>query len=133
MKKRTYPRNGYTLMEIIITVIILGVIVSLAVPNYTMSVEKTKAAEGAQMLEALLNAQRRYQIEYGVYANDLNNLDIEFTAGTNNFNMPTLSTNPSQLASIERRNGDYILSIDSQGSIVCNNADLCPKLGYKVP
>ncbi len=118
--------------------IVLGVVASLALPNYLLSVERTKASEGAQMLEALLNAQRRHLLEYNDYVEgtDINqlDLDIELGPGTGNFEAPAVSKETGRLASIERSNGEYVLYIDSNGVIYCENApDLCPKLGYKLP
>ena len=137
MKKGNDSNQGYTLIEIIVTIIVLGVIVSLAIPNYTMSVEKTKAAEGAQMLEALLNAQRRHLIEYNDYAEgtDINqlDLDIEFGPSTGNFEAPAVSKQTTKVASIKRV-GQYRLFIDADGKIYCDHEEapdgICPKLGY---
>ncbi len=116
-----------------VTVIILGVIASLAIPNYMMSVEKTKASEGVQMLETLLNAQRRYLIEYNQYATALGQLDVEVKTLTNNFQNPLVFDNPSGLATIDRI-GLYTLSIDEDGKISCveNGAPpgTCNRLGY---
>lgn len=132
-KNRNKKNNGYTLIEIIVTIIILGVIASLAIPNYVVSVERTKASEGAQMLEALLNGQRRHLIEYNEYATDISQLDVEVKTLTNNFQNPLVFDNPSGLATIDRI-GLYTLSIDEDGIINCveNGAPpgTCRKLGY---
>lgn len=131
-KNRNKKNNGYTLIEVIVTMIVLGVIASLAIPNYIVSVERTKASEGAQMLEALLNAQRRHSIENdGDYATDTAQLDISFTVGTKNFNDPKVDSNGARLAEIERSTGQYVLYINDDGVISCEEAatNLCPKLG----
>lgn len=125
-------------MEIIIAVVILGIIASLAIPNYAINVEKGKSAEGAQILEALLNAQRRYYLEYNDFeqGTDINqlDLDIELGPGTQNFKAPAVWKKKAQLASIERINGQYILFIDANGVIYCDEEGApegtCLKLGY---
>lgn len=124
-------------MEIIITVIILGILASLAIPIYTVNVEKAKSSEGAQILEAVLNAQRRHFLEYNDFVEGQNinllDLDIELGPGTGNFDPPAAFANPDKLASIDRSNGSYSLFIDSDGDIYCENLagpDICSKLPY---
>ena len=113
-------QNGYTLTEVIITVIVLGIIASMAIPNYLISVERTKASEGVQMLEALLNAQRRHLLEYNEYATDISQLDIEVKTPTDKFTDPSVSNETDQLATVKRI-ALYKLSIDEDGNINCTD------------
>lgn len=130
-KNQDGQNNGYTLIEIVVTMIVLGILASLAIPRYLTSMERVKSAEGVQILESLLNAQRRYLVEYDTYTSNINDLDIEFSGGTGNFNTPTVSANPNRLAIIVRPKL-YQLSIKSDGVISCNdrnNSGTCVKLG----
>ncbi len=43
--KTTSRKKGFTLIEIIVTLVILGVLMAIAVPNYFLMVNKSKAAE----------------------------------------------------------------------------------------
>lgn len=45
--------NAFTIMEIMIVVVILGVIAGFALPNYTKAMERTYAADAISQLSAL--------------------------------------------------------------------------------
>ena len=128
--------SGFSLAEISIAIIILGVLASLALPRYSSFIERNKAAEGAQLLMVLLSAQLTEMQENGVYENDINNIDITIPP-SNNFDTPVLidsGVNVNGIASVERNNGDYELHVFETGVVECwNNAALCQKMGFATP
>mgnify|MGYP003947022639 CR=1 FL=1 len=66
MKRRT--ENGFSLIELMITVAIIGILASIAIPSYQDSVRKGKRAEGRAALVNLLQQQERYLGQRGTYA-----------------------------------------------------------------
>ncbi len=56
--------RAFTLIEILITVIIVGILASIALTNFGMVTEKAHAQGGEQILFSLEMAQRRYAIEH---------------------------------------------------------------------
>lgn len=52
--------KGFTLMEILIVIIILGVLAGIAVPIYSTQVEKSRTAEAITMLSATRQSMLRY-------------------------------------------------------------------------
>ena len=107
-------------MELIITVVILGVIAGLALPNISFNIEKSKSAEGVEILTALLSGQRAYEIDHpGIYAQNLTDLDVTIPASAN-FNLPEVFNNISPVARLTRSTGTYELLIDATGHISCN-------------
>ena len=58
-------KKGFTLLEILIVVIILGILAGLAIPQYRKSIKKAKANEAWQVLGVMRGAQVRYYLEYG--------------------------------------------------------------------
>jgi len=122
--------GGFTLVELIVTIMIIGAVTSVALPSYTTHIERVRASEGAQILTALLAAQSRYQIENNIYAGgggttDLTPLDISVPASAN-FNLPTIINNAAELAKIVRTTNAYTLCINSTGVITCNGtAGVC--------
>ncbi len=64
--KITYQR-GFTLIELMISVAIVGLLGSLAYPAYTSSVVKGKRAEARTALVDLLQQQERYMTQRNCY------------------------------------------------------------------
>jgi type IV pilus assembly protein PilA len=85
---RSRGRKGFTLVELAVVIIIIGILAAFAVPRFLDSVERSKAGEALNYLSAVRSAQERYAIRQGTYADDLTKLDIQmpdpkyFTVGT---------------------------------------------------
>ena len=81
-------RKGFTLVELAVVIVIIGVLAAFGVPRFLKSVERSKAAEAFQYLSAVRAAQERYVAREGVYTSDIGTLDITqsspkyFTVGT---------------------------------------------------
>ena len=60
-------RKGFTLIELLVVVLIMGILASVAMPQYFKSVEKSRAAEAISALEALVSAQERAYMKTGSY------------------------------------------------------------------
>jgi prepilin-type N-terminal cleavage/methylation domain-containing protein len=73
------PRRGFTLVELAVVVVIIGVLAAFGVPRFLQSVERSKASEAFGYLAALRSAQERYQAREGTYADDLDKLDIDYS------------------------------------------------------
>ncbi|RUL84174.1 type IV pilin protein [Tautonia sociabilis] len=71
------PRSGFTLVELAVVVVIIGVLAAFGVPRFLQSVERSKASEAFSYLSAVRTAQERYHAREGTYASDLGDLDIQ--------------------------------------------------------
>ncbi|NTV29287.1 MAG: type II secretion system protein [Candidatus Omnitrophica bacterium] len=82
-------RTGFTLIEIMITIVILGVVATLAMPKFTGIKESTAAGEAVQVLTSLLQAQQRYCLEH---TNAAGTCDYPFTDGSTASNQNACKT-----------------------------------------
>src|SRR4030042_3355405 len=73
-------RKGFTLLELIIVIIIVGVLATLGFTQYTKVVEKGRATEARAILGSLRTAERAYFLENGVYTATISELGIDAPA-----------------------------------------------------
>ncbi len=60
-------QNGFSLVELMIVIVIIGVLAAVAVPIYTSNVTKAKMSEADAALGTLRTELRVYYGEYGEY------------------------------------------------------------------
>lgn len=63
-------RNGFTLVELMIVVVVIGILASIATPQFTNALARARAAEVPLNLNKIKSAQESYRAETKVYKND---------------------------------------------------------------
>ena len=69
-------KKGFTLVELLIVVLIIGILSAVAVPMYQGAVDKSRWSTLLTSAKALQTAQEAAHMETGSYAYDLNDLSI---------------------------------------------------------
>src|ERR1041385_710382 len=85
MKKFLIKRRriGFTLIEIIITIVILGILAAVAIPRLMSPNERAIAAEGKHILLAVLMGENHYFSDHHVYTTNLSDLDVTIPTSAN--------------------------------------------------
>ncbi len=121
--------GGFTILEVTIVAIIIAGAAALAVPRLALVIERSRAREGEQLLRILWGAQKRYEVEHGVFTDVLADLDVQPRPSAY-FAAPAVSS-ADPIARVTR-SGSYTLEISAAGQVTCDGGPpgLCSQLGY---
>lgn len=75
-QRRMFMKKGFTLIELLIIIVIIGVLVTMALPKYKGALEKGRSVKGVQRAAALSEALNVcYISNYNSYANCLKQIE----------------------------------------------------------
>ena len=73
--------HGFSLMEVMIVVVIIGILAALAYPNLEKYLKRARQTEAKTNLSAIYTAQKIYFTLNQSYADDINKLDLSLVQG----------------------------------------------------
>ena len=79
-------QKGFTLIELLVVVLIIGILAAIAMPQYTLAVEKSRAAEPLAVLRSVRDAQEVYYMANGTYSTNLKDLDVKLPENSKDWN-----------------------------------------------
>jgi type IV pilus assembly protein PilA len=95
-------RKGFTLIELMIVVAIIGILAAIAIPNFLKFQCKSKTSEAKEMLKGMYTANVAYQGETDWFTNDIYLFGLDLggvttgsTIGTGKYYYFAVNGNPS--------------------------------------
>jgi type IV pilus assembly protein PilE len=121
--------KGFTLLELMITVVIVGVLATLAIPRYMHSSIRAKQTEAQGILKQIYTLENGYYQEHAVYTNDLNLLGVELL-GNYRYSYSIAATPTTFLATadvpspgLDNDAAPDTWTIDNAGRLTCTSDD----------
>ncbi len=131
MKNRAYDNNtGFTLIEILIVVAIIGIIATVAVPSYVENVNKSKRGEAKALMSTMAQQLERCFTQFNSYANAgcgiQNNESRSTDSGAHEVTVSVTATTYNLIATPQFTDGRCgNLSINNTGARTSSNNAYC--------
>ena len=145
MKNLTVDRlGGFTLIELLVVVLIIGILASVALPQYTKAVEKSRVTEAKTILKSIQTASRVYQLASGQAPTNFDELDLSFTDANGStatgarfstkdwtFSFYTCPNSNDSGATAERKTKRYYITYCEDTGFLCSgNMEGCKTAGF---
>ena len=104
-KHRFKEQEGFTLVELIVVVVIIGILSAIAIPSFQNASDKAKQKEPASLISTYLKAAQAFYTEYSMlpeYTMDLGQY-ISLTACTKNYPAFCKSSVPADYTKIRSK------------------------------
>ena len=130
---RFSKRKAFTLTELLVVVIVVGVLAAVAVPKFTRVLETRRTTEAENILAAVRTEQERRCALDKNYLADLSKLtDVLPSSDTKNFSYSVTKTG---IEAQSKGKYGYTLKMPSyrDGRVCCDSAEQCAKLNKDYP
>ena len=116
---RNLTAKGFNLLELLIVVVIIGILASIALPNYTKSKEHALGKEAVANLKIIAAAERIAKLETGSYQSCVCSTAAECSGVTGCNSVLSLDLSANNWAytiSLDAGSGGFYADADRQGS-----------------
>ena len=117
--------HGFSLMEVMIVVVIIGILAALAYPNLEKYLKRARQTEAKTNLSAIYTAQKIYFTLHQSYTKDINELDLSLAQGLYTYTIQDASTSTFKAQAEGNIDDDETLDIWTieQNKILFNDKD----------
>ncbi len=135
---------GFTLIEMLVVVLIIGILAGIALPQYQGAVRKARVAEAKIALRAIGDAADRWFLHNEEYPDSLEDLDIEVETATKDWNIYLdecagkgclIIATPKRESNYDIRYGSQTYESYEKGKFICMSDEggetICKQLGGK--
>lgn len=114
-------KRGFTLIELLIVVVIIGILASVAVPNYTRMVERAKAEQAITYLKVIRTGEKIYYASNVSYTACANIGEVKARLGaevTDEHYLFSVTSSPSTtfLATAKRKTDNTTITLNQDGT-----------------
>jgi len=88
-KNAKIKKSGFTLIELLVVVLVIGILASVALPQYQKAVDQSRFTQLVTAATSLKQAEERLYLASGKYTNSINDLDIKFNTANLQIGLPT--------------------------------------------
>ena len=136
-----HKQGGFTLIEVLVVVLIIGILTSIALPQYRKAVLKARTAEVISTMRTIANAMRVYYDTYNKFPTNVEDLDVTVDTSKYTFRLKTYGNNE-----LEEKGGIYATPkdpslyprfewagvLEEQNALYCRSTEeMCNKLGKR--
>ena len=124
-------KKGFTLTELLVVVLVIGVLAAIALPSYTKSVKKSRASDALNNLNIVSLKQQDYMLNNEKYAENFKDLNVPIVGLTGDSATATVGTFQYTLsdacisASNTRAGESYTFSKNVETQQVGCQGDVC--------